>query len=339
MLRPWSWLLSGLLLLAGPAQAASDSDDSDEFKSIPLRTHSLSSPYLDSDMTSRWFDFGGDLVIRTDRYIRLASDTPSQSGWIFSRIPLTATNWEIEIEFEIHGKGHLHADGFALWITKERATPGTVFGHTDGFEGLGIFFDTYKNNRPGVVFPYVMAMMGDGNTPYDSANDGKANEIGGCSARGLRGATIKPRARLTYIQDTSLTLDLQYKTADTWTQCFKIDASAPPPNLPPNGLKLPSTSYLGLSAHTGELSDNFDIISLDTRNLYKPVGPGGSSGKRQQTGVKKQRPGKNKGRGGSGGSWLGFFFKLILFAALCAGGYYGYKAYKANNNNSRFKGL
>lgn len=54
------------------------------------------------------------------------------------------------------------------------------------FEGLGIFFDTYKNNRPGVVFPYVMAMLGDGKTPYDKANDGKANELAGCSVCLLR---------------------------------------------------------------------------------------------------------------------------------------------------------
>lgn len=112
---------------------------------------------------------------------------PSQSGWIFSKIPLTATNWEIEFEFSIAGKGNLHGDGFALWVTKERAQPGPVFGHADRFEGLGLFFDTYKNNRPGVVFPYVMAMMGDGNTPYDANNDGKANEIGGCSVSNKRG--------------------------------------------------------------------------------------------------------------------------------------------------------
>src|SRR5271163_3555912 len=146
-----------------------------------LRTHSLAPPYLDSDMGSRWFDFGGDTIIRADQYVRLASDMPAQKGWIFSRVPLTATNWEIEVEFAISGKGHLHGDGFAMWITKERASPGPVFGHADRFEGLGVFFDTYKNNRPGVVFPYVMAMMGDGRTEYDQANDGKSNEIGGCS--------------------------------------------------------------------------------------------------------------------------------------------------------------
>lgn len=85
------------------------------------------------------------------------------------------------MEFKIHGEGHLHGDGFALWLTKQRATQGPVFGSADNFEGLGIFFDTYKNNRPGTSFPFVMAMMGDGKTTYDQAHDGKANQLAGCS--------------------------------------------------------------------------------------------------------------------------------------------------------------
>ena len=69
----------------------------------------------------------------------------------------------------------------AMWITKQRAQTGTVFGLTDKFEGLGVFIDTYKNGRAGTTFPYVMAMLGDGRTPYDNDNDGKANDVGGCS--------------------------------------------------------------------------------------------------------------------------------------------------------------
>lgn len=132
-------------------------------------------------MQSRWFDFGGDTVVRTDKYIRLSADKGSRAGWLFSRVPLTATNWEIEFEFKIHGQGNLYGDGMALWLTKQRAQQGPVFGSVDSFEGLGIFFDTYKNNRPGVVFPYVMAMLGDGQTSYDKNTDGKAQELAGCS--------------------------------------------------------------------------------------------------------------------------------------------------------------
>jgi len=69
----------------------------------------------------------------------------------------------------------------ALWLTKQRGLGGSVFGSTDKFEGLGIFFDTYKNNRPGVTFPYVMAMLGDGKNSYDKDTDGKDQELAGCS--------------------------------------------------------------------------------------------------------------------------------------------------------------
>lgn len=88
---------------------------------------------------------------------------------------------QMVVEFKIHGTGTLYGDGFALWLTEERAKPGNVFGSTDHFTGLGIVIDTYKNNRPGTVFPYVMAMLGDGKTTYDKHNDGKANELAGCS--------------------------------------------------------------------------------------------------------------------------------------------------------------
>lgn len=295
-------------------------------KSIPLRTHSLAPPYLDSDMSSRWFDFGGDTIIRADQYIRLVSDIPSQSGWIFSRIPITATNWEIEFEFSIAGKGHLHGDGFALWITKERGQPGPVFGHADQFEGLGIFFDTYKNNRPGVVFPYVMAMLGDGKTTYDSANDGKANELGGCSARGLRSSTVPSKGKLTYFQDKSLSLQLQYKTADTWIECFTVESTDQQP------LKMPNTAYLGFSAHTGELTDNFDIVSVETRNLYNPVAA--NSGRAAAAAARasgRGRPPKKKG-----GGWGWFLFKLLFFAGLVGGGYVGYTKYKQKQRYTGF---
>jgi mannose-binding lectin 2 len=83
----------------------------------------------------------------------------------------------MEIEFKIEGSSGLYGDGMAIWLTKDRAHGGAVFGSKDKFEGLGIFIDTYKNDRPGIVFPYIMAMVGDGNTSYDKAHDGLSNEI------------------------------------------------------------------------------------------------------------------------------------------------------------------
>lgn len=83
-------------------------------------------------------------------------------------------------------------------MTKQRAVPGPVFGSVDKFEGLGIFFDTYKNNRPGAVFPYVMGMLGDGNTVYDQANDGKAHELAGCSVRHILQLSVEGEILMTH---------------------------------------------------------------------------------------------------------------------------------------------
>ena len=91
--------------------------------------------------------------------------------------------FQIEVEFKIHGQGHLHGDGMAIWVIEERGKPGKVFGHTDNFNGLGVFIDTYKNSRPGVTFPYVMAMLGNSSVSYDKDHDGKDNELAGCSVR------------------------------------------------------------------------------------------------------------------------------------------------------------
>ncbi|CAG7947839.1 unnamed protein product [Penicillium nalgiovense] len=312
--------ISSLLCLAGLVALPVNAYDDPNIKSIP--------PYLDSDFQSRWFDFGGDTVIRADKYVRLTADRPSQQGWIASRVPLTATNWQIELEFEIHGSGNLHGDGFALWLTKERATQGPVFGSTDKFEGLGIFFDTYKNNRPGVSFPYVMAMMGDGKTTYDQAHDGKANELAGCSARGLRSAPVPTKARLTYFQDKSLSLELQYKSEDSWTECFNLSAED-------SNIAIPSVAYLGLSAETGELSDNHDIVSLKAENLYSLNRGNNNKGKTTEDQSKNRgrsapRPVKEKS------SWSWFLLKTVLFFAVIVGGYFGWTVYRTKARSSRF---
>lgn len=51
-------------------------------------------------MQSRWFDFGGDTVVRADKYIRLTPDKQSRQGWLYSRVPLTATNWEVRRDLQ-----------------------------------------------------------------------------------------------------------------------------------------------------------------------------------------------------------------------------------------------
>ncbi|KAK9373388.1 concanavalin A-like lectin/glucanase domain-containing protein [Lipomyces chichibuensis] len=314
-------LLTALMLLRSLAQANSASADEDfpqGVKRVPLRTHSLASPYLDDSLHSRWFDYGGDAVIRTDKYIRLTADRASQTGYVSSRLPLTMPSFEIEFEFKISGKGNLYGDGMAMWITKERDQMGPVFGGPDNFEGLGIFIDTYKNNRPGVTFPYVMAMVGDGKTRYSKEDDGKPNELAGCSARGLHNSQHVTKARLIYVKDNFMRLDLEYKEPNKWTPCFKV--AAPP---------LPSVAYLGFSAETGELSEHHDLISVDVSTLFLPSGQERTTGMGSRT-SHDQRVRKEKKRG----SWFWFFVKLGLIGGAAYVGYTRYIVYAKNKQQS-----
>ncbi|KAI1309525.1 hypothetical protein EDD11_004074 [Mortierella claussenii] len=214
---------------------------------------------IDQDLQNRWFDFGGDAIVNTNKHIRLTQDMPSQSGWLWSRLPMTAPNFEVEFEFKVEGKGDgIVGDGFAVWLTKERAESGDVFGNRDRFEGLGIFFDTYANARSAHTFPYVMAMLGDGRATYDNDNDGLANSIGGCEAD-FRGKDVPTKARISYSSDSQhLKLQLQTQEWDQWHDCFSL-----------SDVKLPPAFYLGFSAITGEVHDNHDIISVTTKVLAK----------------------------------------------------------------------
>ncbi|KAG0057440.1 hypothetical protein BGZ83_010008 [Gryganskiella cystojenkinii] len=234
---------------------AQDDDDG----MTPLRTHSMYMPYIDQDLQNRWFDFGGDAMINTNKHVRLTSDRPSQTGYLWSRLPITSANFQIEFEFQVDGKGDgLYGDGFAVWLTKERTEMGPVFGNIDRFEGVGIFFDTYANSRQSHTFPFVMAMLGDGKTSYDNANDGLANRAGMCESD-FRAKNIPTKGRISYYRENGLlTLHLQTKAWDQWDECFRI-----------NDVKLPQIPYLGFTAVTGEVHDNHDIISITTNTLTK----------------------------------------------------------------------
>lgn len=115
-------------------------------------------------------------------------------------------------------------------------------------------------------------------------------------------------------------LELQYKAEDSWTECFNLKPSES------LSLKMPNAGYLGFSAETGELSDNFDIISVDTRNLYSP---GGSGGRTARAGRGRPPPKKS-------GGWGWFFVKILLFLLVAGVCYVGFTVYRTNRRQSRF---
>lgn len=230
--------------------------DMDSDAIVPLRSHSVYAPYVDSNLQNKFWDFGADTIIDTNRHIRLTQDRPSQMGWLWSRLPLTAESFEILVEFNVDGHAsHVSGDGMAIWLTQDRAKPGPVFGSINYFTGLGIFFDTYPNSRHPYTFPRISVMQGNGVEAYENAKDGARQEIAGCSID-FRKANVATKAKLTHVKDVYTELSIHHNEWDHWESCFKLD-----------NITIPVNPYLGFSALTGEVSDNHDVVSIATSNI------------------------------------------------------------------------
>jgi mannose-binding lectin 2 len=281
-------------------------------RTVQLRTHSVYAPYIDADLQNRWWDFGADSYVNTNKHIRLTRPVPSQMGWLWSRLPLSATNYVIEVEFKISGEStHLFGDGLAVWITRTRAEPGPVFGSRDKFDGLGIFLDTYANARHPYNFPRITAMHGDGKTEYDYGNDGEKNSIGACSAN-FRRTNVATKLKITYLKDTFLDVKIQHKAWDEWSDCFTI-----------NGISLPTSPYLGFSAMTGDVFDAHDIITVTTYSAILSASDEPPNKIRSSFFKSPLSTGSSSEAGG--GSWLGLLFKLALLAGVAAGALKAYR--------------
>lgn len=88
-------------------------------------------------------------------------------GAIWVKQPVLFDWWEVELIFRVTGRGRIGADGLAFWYTSSKgAYNGTVFGSSDMWNGLGIFFDSFDNDNKHNN-PYIMAVLNDGTKTFD----------------------------------------------------------------------------------------------------------------------------------------------------------------------------
>ncbi|KAJ3604629.1 hypothetical protein NHX12_029369 [Muraenolepis orangiensis] len=231
-----NWTGSFLLLLLSSAIAGDASVY--ETEQFVKREYSLIKPYqgLGSSSSSHWDLLGGALV--TPDHVRLTPDIQSRQGAVWSRVPCYLRDWELQVQFKVHGSGkkNFHGDGLAFWLTKERMQAGSVFGNMDLFTGLGVFVDTYANS--------------DNNREQD----GRPTEIGGCMAA-IRNVDHDAFLLIRYTRNR-LTIMKDVDGLREWRDCAEV-----------TGLRLPLGYYFGASSATGDLSDNHDLISMKLFDL------------------------------------------------------------------------
>ncbi|XP_007555099.1 vesicular integral-membrane protein VIP36 isoform X2 [Poecilia formosa] len=223
------------------------------------REHSLTKPY--QGVGNQW-DFWGSTLV-TSSYVRLTPDERSKQGSIWNTVPCYLKDWEMHVQFKVHGSGkkNLHGDGIALWYTKDRLHPGPVFSNNAHFHGLAVFIDTYSNDdSTDRSFPFISAMVNNGTVSYDHGKDGRSSELGGCSAD-IRNRDFDTYLAIRYSRGR-LTVMVDVDDKNEWKECIDI-----------GGVRLPTGYFFGASAATGDLSDNHDVISMKLYQLMVDHSP------------------------------------------------------------------
>ncbi|XP_018018315.1 protein ERGIC-53 isoform X1 [Hyalella azteca] len=173
--------------------------------------YSFKSPYLaQKDNQVPFWTYSGNAIASSES-LRITPSLRSQKGQAWCKQPTSFEWWEVEIVFRINGRGRVGADGLAFWFTTAHGVEGPVFGSSDKWNGLGIFFDSFDNDNKRNN-PYVMAMINDGTKAYDHENDGMSQLLGGC-LRDFRNKPHPVRAKIEYYKHV-LTVKIQNLNLD-----------------------------------------------------------------------------------------------------------------------------
>lgn len=249
-------LRTTLLALAAAALACVAAD--------PLPTLTFKEPFesVGADgkrQLSEHFEISGSADVKRN-FVRLTPDRQSKRGSIWSRHVIDRTQFVAVVTFRIHGQGQKwFGDGIGLWLTHEsRLAPGDNHGFTDQFYGVGIVLDTFKNVEHRGGHKDVTLQVNDGTKTLDVLND---EAKVGCDAAfrfHSKSAAFDPvysssRLRIK-VDGNELRLEVDPRNEGAWTECYAG-------TLPFSHEWLRRATF-GITASTGALADNHDILSV-----------------------------------------------------------------------------
>ncbi|KAK3732287.1 hypothetical protein QZH41_014423 [Actinostola sp. cb2023] len=248
--------LLAFLLLFFPSLLRADSGERHvkyEYK------YSFKGPHLmNKEGQVPFWAYGGSAIPSNDQ-VRLTPSLRDRKGYMWTKNKYTSEWWEIEGYFRVTGRGRVGADGLAIWYTENAGTEGPVFGSSDKWNGLVVLCDSFDNDGE-QNNPFVSVMVNDGSKSYEHHNDGKNQNLGGC-LRDFRNRPHPIRVRVRYYQNV-LTLWF-HMGMSTKSEDFELCTRA-------ENVHLPKEGFFGVSAATGGLADDHDILSFSTLTLTPP---------------------------------------------------------------------
>lgn len=210
---------------------------------------------------SKDWQHGGTTVVNS-HFIRLTIDRQSKRGWIWNTNKINMEEFSIIFTFRISGSSEkLFGDGVGLWITNVPSyTEGDLHAFSRKYTGVGIIFDTFYNTENKGGHKDVTVLVNNGQKGgVDMLQD---ETVLGCDIPSLRyyekSAKFNPsksmsRAKVQY-KLGKLTVKVDASNSGTWTDCYTTNVQLP------KGWTNAAT--LGVTASTGTLADNHDVIGL-----------------------------------------------------------------------------
>lgn len=229
--------------------------------------YSFKGPYLaQKDGTVPFWEYSGN-AIASEEMVRITPSLRSKKGLIWTKAPTAFEWWEVELVFRVSGKGRIGADGLAFWYTNQKYNEGPVFGSSDHWNGLSLFFDSFDNDNKGNN-PYVMAMLNDGSKSYDHNSDGINQQLAGC-LRDFRNKPFPVRVKVEYYHNILTVLFHSGNTNNEqdYELCLRAE-----------NVFLPQYGYFGISAATGGLADDHDVLKFLTYSLMPQSQTNAASG-------------------------------------------------------------
>ncbi|XP_077796052.1 protein ERGIC-53-like isoform X18 [Macaca mulatta] len=176
----------------------------------------------------------GDAILGLEE-VRLTPSMRNQSGAVWSRASVLFSAWEVE------GRGHV----------------GSILGGLASWDGIGIFFDSSAEDTQNS--PAIRVLASDGHIPSEQPGYGASQVLGSCHWD-FRNRPHPFRARITYWgQRLRVSLNSGLTPSDPDEFCVDVG----PLLLVPGG-------FFGVSAATGILADDHDVLSFLTFSLSEP---------------------------------------------------------------------
>ncbi|RLN47888.1 hypothetical protein BBJ29_003836 [Phytophthora kernoviae] len=211
-------------------------------------------------MINTTWSHGGNADVKK-HFIRLTTDRQSKRGHLWQKNTVDRDELSAILTFRVSGQGkRWFGDGLGLWLTGQKVfTPGVNHGFTDKYKGVGVVIDTFNNPEHKGGHKDVSIFVNDGTKTYDQMHEEKREGCNAAVRYHEQSANFDPVHSISRVKvkisKNRLAVEVDEHSSGLWVACHEMTL--------PFSEDWLRESTIGITASTGALADNHDIIRFD----------------------------------------------------------------------------